>query len=65
MTAEVLFTLGLRPGMRVHDDTAAAPEHTVAAEPLYLGDGCWRVSYVDGGCAVVGARHSWPAETTP
>lgn len=59
MNGQVLSTLGLRPGMHVHDETGAAPEHTIAALPAYVGDGSWLVSYVDGGSDIHGARHSW------
>lgn len=60
----IVTTLGLRPGMRVHDETPLAPEHTIAVAPAYLGEGDWLVSYVDGGSDVHGARHSWVREQT-
>lgn len=58
---EWLTTMAVRPGMRVHDGGAAAPEHTVAGK-RYLGDGDWWIGYADGGCAVHGARHGWLVE---
>jgi hypothetical protein len=57
---EVYSTIGIRPGMRVHNDSTGAPEHVVADRVWHHDGGIWDVTFRD--CpehVLCGARHRW------